>query len=90
MTKRISVLTLLMLFTVISLNTNATQANGITARNLDEQFGLVADKVPDFGGMFYDENGDLNVYLTDPGQAATAKAALTAVFGTDVYPFHAE
>lgn len=49
--------------------------------SLDERFGRVAKEAPNFGGMFYDENGDLNVYLVDPNDHDTAKAALEKQFG---------
>lgn len=64
-------------------------------RTLDDQLVEVANNFPGFGGMFFDENGDLNVYLA--GAAAVehrkapdiwnekARAALTRVFGEGLF-----
>lgn len=48
---------------------------------IDDQLQEVNNKAPGFGGMFYDENGDLNVYLTNPKAKAAAGKAIQAVFG---------
>lgn len=74
--------------TVVSLSVvYATKLYAVTPPNvskslsIDQKFQKIADQAPGFGGMFFDENGDLNVYLTDPKSKATAKAALHSVFG---------
>ncbi len=51
---------------------------------MDQQLVNVTEMVPEFGGMFYDDNGDLNVYLTNPKAKAAAQAALKKVFGRGV------
>ncbi len=63
-----------------------------TPITLDEQFVQVAEQMDNFAGMYYDENGELNVAVatTDLSpqslatQAATAKNAIAEVFGEDV------
>ena len=60
---------------------------------LDDQFAEVAKSAPDFGGMFYDDRGQLNVYTAASEglssqsleiQRADVTAAITSVFGKDV------
>ena len=61
---------------------------------LDEQLVTVGKLLPGFGGMFFDDNGDLNVYMVQPDEELAApdrearrariEAALTAVFGKDL------
>lgn len=46
---------------------------------LDGRFAELARQVPGFGGYFFDEQGDLNVYLTDPSQEPAARAAVADV-----------
>ena len=53
-------------------------------RTLDDALAEVAQDVPGFGGMFYDERGDLNVYLLDPGQQVPAETSIASVFGPGV------
>src|SRR5436190_7624493 len=48
---------------------------------LDELFGQVAAKVPEFGGM-YRQGSTWVVYLTNPARQAAAVAAIQAVFGS--------
>jgi hypothetical protein len=58
---------------------------------LDEQLVTVGKLVPGFGGLFFDDGGDLNVYMLEPdealgaqereGRRARIEAALAAVFG---------
>lgn len=38
--------------------------------SLDDEFARIAEEVPGFGGMFYDDAGVANVYLTDASRAA--------------------
>jgi hypothetical protein len=49
------------------------------ASGLDSRLIELARQVPGFGGYFFDENGDLNVYLTDLSQEGSARAAVTEV-----------
>jgi hypothetical protein len=51
--------------------------------SLDEKFTAIAKEVPGFGGMFFDDNGDLAIYLTQPESRAAAQRQLTQVFGTE-------
>jgi hypothetical protein len=62
--------------------------------DMDGQLAKVADRLPGFGGMFFDDNGDLNVYLVAADAPADTQAlearkarvetAITAVFGKDL------
>ena len=54
-----------------------------SSQTLDNQFVQVAERVPGFGGMFYDENGDLNIYLVDPEQEKEVKEAVVRIFGAE-------
>lgn len=42
---------------------------------LDERLMKVAERVPGFGGMYFDENGDLNIYLTEDVRTLAPEAA---------------
>jgi len=64
--------------------TSASNVGG--ARTLDDLFEQIAQAVPGFGGMFYDERGDLYVYLLDPTQQALAETATAFVFGPGRVP----
>ena len=44
-----------------------------------DQLLKVAEEVPGFGGMFYDGNGNLNIYLLDPNQASDIGRAVAAL-----------
>jgi hypothetical protein len=48
---------------------------------IDEKYLKIAQSVPGFGGMFIDQTGTLNVYLTDQMQIASAQSEIAAVFG---------
>src|SRR3954469_21308846 len=50
--------------------------------SLDEQLATVARNVPGFGGMFFDENGDLSIYLIHAEHKEAAKRHLVDAFGT--------
>lgn len=65
-------------------------ANALFAapNTIDDQLAQVAEKVPAFGGMYYDDNGDLNVYLTNPKAKGLANAALKSVFGRSLELSH--
>jgi hypothetical protein len=41
--------------------------------------------VPGFGGMFLDENGNINLYLQDASQKAQAMTAVESVFDADIF-----
>lgn len=53
---------------------------------LDQMFLKVAEQAPEFGGMFIDQDGVLNVYLTDVSRLGTAKDAMVKTFGSEVIP----
>ena len=55
---------------------------------MDDKLAKVAERVPAFGGMFYDDNGDLNIYLTNPKAKGLATAALKNVFGRSLEDSH--
>jgi hypothetical protein len=61
----------------------ADQHQVVTVNDL---FSEVAKETPAFGGMFYDEEGNLNIYLLDIGQRGRAQAAIAAVFGAERIP----
>jgi hypothetical protein len=52
----------------------------------DDQLALVAEQIPDFGGLFFDEEGMLNVFLLEPSPNREGEVleAVTAVFGDDI------
>lgn len=52
------------------------------APGLDGRFVELTRQVPGFGGYFFDQNGDLNVYLTDLRDEPAARAALADVART--------
>lgn len=54
-------------------------------RTLDDLFAEVARQVPEFGGMFI-QNQTLQVYLLDPTRSAAAEEAIVAVFGRKRLP----
>jgi hypothetical protein len=64
------------------------------AQNLDEQLLQMGERLPGFGGMFFDEAGTLNVYVTNLAEGLSAQAlearraevetALTDVFGKEL------
>jgi hypothetical protein len=60
-----------------------TQAVDQAYKTVDDLFAEVAQKVPAFGGMFFDEedNSILYLYLLNPTQKAIAERAIAAVFG---------
>lgn len=57
-----------------------------SGETLDELFESLAETVPGFGGMFYDKEGNLNVYLLDPTQWALTRATVSSVFGAERVP----
>ncbi|HEX2092955.1 MAG TPA: hypothetical protein VHG28_11155 [Longimicrobiaceae bacterium] len=57
-----------------------SREQGLThGQSLDDRFAGLNRQVPGFGGYFYDADGNLNVYLTDPSQRGNAEAALASV-----------
>jgi hypothetical protein len=46
-----------------------------------DQLIRIAEEVPGFGGMFYDSDGSLNIYLLEPGQAGEADRAVASICG---------
>ncbi len=51
---------------------------------LDEKFVKIAQSVPSFGGMFFDSDQNLNIYLTDQMQIASAQSEIASVLGISV------
>ncbi|MBI3659079.1 hypothetical protein HY230_01235, partial [Candidatus Acetothermia bacterium] len=88
--KRITVLGVIALLAVIAggctffqpgMN-DQTQTNA--PQTIDERFAQMAQNVPGFGGMFLDEHGKVNIYLTDQTRVAAAQAEIISVFGNSV------
>ncbi len=52
-------------------------------RTLDERFAEIAEQVPGFGGFFFDESGQLAVYLKDAQQHSRAMAAISNIVGAE-------
>ena len=61
----------------------AQQQRVITINDLLSDVGRAA---PGFGGMSYDSQGNLSVYLLDPAQREAAQAAIAGVFGAARVP----
>jgi hypothetical protein len=59
---------------------------GDEPKTLDDLFETLARDIPGFGGMFYDEAGNLNVYLLDTSQRALAQTAISSVIGAQRVP----
>ncbi|MGQ0642753.1 MAG: hypothetical protein ACT4P6_18570 [Gemmatimonadaceae bacterium] len=60
---------------------SATVGSAQRPKTLDEKFSEVAQQVPGFGGLFYDEvTGVPTVYLTDTSTALASHAAIEAIF----------
>ena len=63
------------------------------ADTMDERLLRIGKDMPGFGGMFFDDNGDLNVYVTEDvqtlsvtareAQAAQAMKTISSVFGEE-------
>lgn len=53
---------------------------------MDELLLEVAKKVPEFGGMFLDADGVLQVFLLDTGKLADAEKAIAEEFGSEALP----
>lgn len=53
-------------------------------KTINDDFSDIASIDPDFGGMFYDSDGNLNIYTTNTQKDnATVKNAITKTFGPD-------
>lgn len=48
-------------------------------RTMDDDFVDLVKEVPGFGGMYFDEEGRLNVHLKEPGGASAARGAIARV-----------
>jgi len=82
---------LVALVALLSLNLGGNEVRGASGDQqrvitVNDLFSDVARAAPAFGGMFYDEQGNLNVYLLDSAQREPAKAAIAAVFGAERVP----
>lgn len=57
----------------------------VQAGDSDELLKKIAEQIPGFGGMFYDENGQLTVYVTQsaPGAQPMAEARIAAVLSNN-------
>lgn len=57
-----------------------------TTNTIHDRFAEVAEQIPDFGGLFFDEEGNPNVYLQDPDPSRVdqVESTLREVFGDDV------
>jgi hypothetical protein len=55
-----------------------------TSLTLDEKFAKIAQSVPSFGGLFFDSHQNLNIYLTDQMQIASAQSEIASVLGISV------
>jgi hypothetical protein len=67
---------------------SAGKAEMETIETIDDLFVKVAQRVPEFGGMFLDENDNnfLYVYLLDLTKKAAVEAAIAAAFGAQRIP----
>jgi hypothetical protein len=52
----------------------------------DDLLVRVEKRAPGFGGMFFDSDGQLVLYLLDTSQLPAARSAVEAVFGADWVP----
>ena len=88
MSKRVTVLGVMALLAVIAGGCTFFQPGINTQSNapqtIDERFAKIAQNIPGFGGMFLDEQGKLNIYLTDQTRVAAAQAEIASVFGNSV------
>lgn len=55
-------------------------------QSLDDRFAEIARRVPGFGGVFFDQTGQLTVYMRDPSRAPAARTAISQVFGSRDLP----
>ena len=50
----------------------------------EDQLLRIAEGLPAFGGMFYDGDGILNIYLLEPDQTDEVHKAVAVIFGEEV------
>ncbi len=57
-----------------------------TPRNIHDDFARLAACVPGFGGLYFDERGDITVYVLSPDrvQEEEVRACITRVFGSQI------
>lgn len=67
------------LCTAIALSAAAQASGPRVAPGLDGKFIEIQTKLPGFGGYFFDDNGDLNVYLTDTTREPDARTMFADV-----------
>ncbi|HYC88966.1 MAG TPA: hypothetical protein VEO54_07125 [Thermoanaerobaculia bacterium] len=72
----------LVLFAALPGFAQSQRHERFTAPGLDGRWIELTRQVPGFGGYFFDQNGDLNVYLTDLLHEPAARAALAEVART--------
>src|SRR6185295_9828361 len=78
------------LFTILGLTAAGSvfaATRSAAPTSIDDLELAVAQRVPSFGGLYFDGNGSLNIYLTDGAQLAAAESAIAAVFGKDRFDF---
>lgn len=66
--------------TIVSTDASLTSAAPTTqvdaAATLDDLFAQIADSMPGFGGVFFDDEGTQSMYLVDPAQRSRAEVAV--------------
>ena len=87
----VGLVALLALLALLWANLGPNGPGGVSADQprvitINDRFSDVARAEPAFGGMFYDEQGNLTVYLLDTGKREHARAAIAAVFGVKRIP----
>lgn len=65
---------------------NPIELGEVDTDNIHDDFAQVAERIPDFGGFYLDENGQPKAYLLDPNSERTAEVeeALIEAFGEGV------
>ncbi len=71
---RLSLFAVVALLLGIPAQTSAQPLVSAGARNSDAEYLRMAGEIPGFGGLFYDEQGFANVYLTDTKEGAKLRA----------------
>lgn len=64
----------------------AVNLNEEPSGNFNDDLAAVGDSIPDFGGFYFDQDGQLNAYLLDPSsdRAEEVENVLKEVFGEDI------
>ena len=67
-----------------SVQTREFQASD-DVRTIDDRFAEIAQQAPGFGGMFYDESGQLTMYMleSEPGVQQKAEVAMATLLGDE-------